>query len=57
MVFFIDHKMAFLTSQIKQKIGESKNFNLKNNSNCKYKYINNKLIINIFLPTHPPTHP
>ncbi len=53
VVFFIDHKMGFLTSQIAQKFKQPKKINLKNNLICKYKNVNNK-----YLPTcHPwPTY-
>jgi len=32
VVFFIDHKMIFLTCQIRQKIGQPKKINLKNST-------------------------
>jgi len=42
MVFFTNREMVFLTNEIGQKIGQPKNFNLKNNSICIYKNIKNK---------------
>jgi hypothetical protein len=50
--FFIDHKVAFLTSQIGKK-GSQMNLILKNSSIFKYKKIINKQITSTFLPTHP----
>ncbi len=51
VIFFTNHKMVFLTNQIKQKFGQSNKFNFLNSSNYKYENINNKWIINTYLPT------
>jgi hypothetical protein len=52
MVFFTYHRMVFLTNQIKQKFGQSKKINQKNQI-VNIKYVNNK-----YRPTHPwPAYP
>jgi len=42
MVFLTNHKMVFLTNQIRQKFGQPKKINLKNSSICKYTNVDNK---------------
>jgi hypothetical protein len=56
VIFLTNHKMIFLTNQIRQKFGQLKKL-IKNSSICKYKNVNNKYIISTYLPTHPPWLP
>jgi hypothetical protein len=45
--------MVFLTTQIRQKVGQPKKL-IKNSSKCNYKNVNNKYIASTYLPIHKP---